>query len=446
MSLASPTPAPASTSEALKRQQRVVFATLLIGYASLYLCRANVDAAGPLLQELGYSKAQLGQVASSAVFAYAVGKVVLGAVGDQIGGKRIMLVAMFGSIAATVCIGLTSGLAMLTLFAVVNRFFQSGGWGGLVHVVSRWFPPGRHGRVMGALSASYEIGNVCALLLCGALVRAGLGWRALFLVNPALLAVVAVFVAIVLKGAPPKRAPAQTSESESATPTATESATAAEDREADERWTFGRAFPWLAKKPSFWVAIVLSMLLTFVRTGFLTWTPIYLAEIAKRAGSDTAISGAMMKSAIFPAAGVIAALATGPISDRFGPGRRAPVIVASLTIHVIAVLALAHAGVSDAVTATVAIGVCGLFLLGPYSLMAGAITLDVAGKRAAATAAGVVDGAGYLGASLVGVVIGAVAEKWGWTAAFDVIAGAGAAATLVAAAWWATLPRLARAA
>jgi sugar phosphate permease len=432
MPLASPaTAAPRGAS----RPERVVFATLLTGYASLYLCRANVDAAGPLLQEIGYSKAELGQVASTAVFAYAIGKVILGAVGDQIGGKRIILVAMFGSIVATVCIGVTSGLVMLTLFAVVNRFFQSGGWGGLVHVVSRWFPPGRHGRIMGALSASYEIGNVCTLLLCGALVRMGLGWRALFLVNPALLAVMAVAVLLVLKGAPSKRA------------NAADGADIAslEDREGDERWSFGRAFPWLAKRPAFWVAIVLSMLLTFVRTGFLTWTPIYLAEIAKRAGSDTAISGAMMKSAIFPAAGVIAAIATGPISDRFGPGRRAPVIVLSLVVHVVAVLALAHGGVSDTVTATIAIGVCGLFLLGPYSLMAGAITLDVAGKRAAATAAGVVDGAGYLGASLVGIVIGAVAEKWGWTAAFDVIAGAGAMATLVAAGWWAMLPPVARA-
>ena len=42
------------------------------------------------------------------------------------------------------------------LAAALNRFFQSGGWVSLVHVVGRWFPPGRHGAVMGALSTSYE--------------------------------------------------------------------------------------------------------------------------------------------------------------------------------------------------------------------------------------------------------------------------------------------------
>jgi len=112
------------------------------------------------------------------------------------------------------------------------------------------------------------------------------------------------------------------------------------------------------------------------------------------------------------------------------------VIVVSLAVHVLAVLALAHLKPSGTTAPVVAIGVCGLFLLGPYSLLAGALTLDVAGKRAAATAAGIVDGAGYAGASLVGVVIGLVSDKYGWSAVFDVIASAGFVAILIAAWWW----------
>jgi sugar phosphate permease len=404
--------------------ERRVFVLLLLGYASFYLCRANLDAAGPMLQQLGYSKAELGRVASLAIASYAVGKVVLGALGDRIGGKRVMLLALFGSVVANVCIGASSGLFMLGVFAVINRFFQSGGWGGLVHVVSRWFPPGKHGAIMGALSTSYELGNVATLLFCGLLAHVGFGWRALFLFNPAFLAIMGVALLLLLRGEPPKR---------DATPGD------GHVRPPPSTWRFREAFPWLAKKPAFWIAVLLSMLLTFVRTGFLTWTPIYLAEVARAAGSETAVSGAMMKSAIFPATGVVAALVTGLASDRLGPGRRAPAIVVSLTVHVVAVLALAHLSIRDSIVATAAIGACGLFLLGPYSLMAGAITLDIAGTRAAATAAGFIDGAGYAGASLVGVVIGGVAERWGWSAAFDVVAAAGAAATLLAAGWWMSL-------
>jgi sugar phosphate permease len=313
--------------------------------------------------------------------------------------------------------GISSGFWILVLAAALNRFFQSGGWVSLVQVVGRWFPPGRHGAVMGALSTSYELGNVGSLLLCGYIVKRGFGWRALFIVNPILFGFVAVIVFFALRGEPP--------------PTTTKSD---EEKKEDAlpQMRFREAFPFLAKKWDFWSTVVLSVLLTFVRTGFLTWTPTYLTEIARASGGGAgSVSTSIAKSAIFPATGVVAALVVGRMTDRFGPGKRAPVLVVSLALHVVAVLFLAHSGIKDTTTAMIAIGACGLFLLGPYSLMAGALALDVAGKRAASTAAGIIDGAGYLGASFVGVVLGRVSQRWGWSAAFDVVAFAGFTAMLV---------------
>ena len=192
------------------------------------------------------------------------------------------------------------------------------------------------------------------------------------------------------------------------------------------------ALPFLAKNPSFWYALALSVLLTFVRHGFLTWTPTFLTEVARASGEgEGAVSASIAKSAIFPATGIVAALVVGRISDSFGPGKRTTVLAGSLFFHVVAVLVLAHGHLRGTTSAMLAIGACGIFLLGPYSLMAGAIALDVAGTRAAATAAGFIDGAGYLGASLVGVVLGGVAEKYGWSASFDVVALAGFVAMLV---------------
>ena len=442
----------------IQRQQRVVFLTLLVGYGAFYLCRANFDAALPLLVQAGYSKTRLGNVASASVACYAFGKVALGVAGDAIGGKRIMLVALFGSVLATLGAGMSQGILALTAFVMINRLFQAGGWVGLVHVISRWFPPGRHGAVMGAMSTSYELGNVGALLFCGLLANTGLGWRPLFLVNPLVLALVGVLLATVLhatpkaaldagtRGAAPKRAALGAAshepgprgalrENETASVPGPSASDSASDS-GDDRVPLREVFPWLAKKPAFWATVALSMLVTFIRTGFLTWTPTYLYEVASASHGGSTISGSIVKSAIFPATGVVAALVIGRLSDRFGPGRRAPVVTVSLAFHVLAVLLLAHARLRDPIAATCAIGLCGLSVLGPYSLVAGALTLDVAGKRAASTAAGIIDGAGYAGATLVGVVIGRVADRWGWAAAFDVIAGAAGAATLLAGGWW----------
>ncbi len=390
---------------------RKVFWTLLAGYAAFYLCRANVDAAAPLLgKAFGYDKVKLGAISSLGTIAYAIGKVTLGPVGDRLGGRRIFLLALFGSVVASLAIGAAAGVFGLLLAAViVNRFSQSGGWGGLVNVVSKWFPPQRYGTVMGGLSTSYELGNVVALVLSG-IIGARLGWRALFLVNPALLALVGIYAFFALEGAP----------------TTTVDATI---RVAEERPRTAEVFRALAKQPAFWFGLALSFLLTFARSGFLAWTPMFLAEVTGQ------VQGGIVKSAIFPAAGVVSALAVGRISDRLGQGRRAPVMAVMLALLTVAVLVLAHFGTKSAALAFPMIGVCGLMLLGPYSLLGGAVSLDVAAGNGAATAAGLVDGVGYLGGSLAGIVMGALAATWGWAAAFDAVAGAALIAALLAGAW-----------
>jgi sugar phosphate permease len=178
----------------------------------------------------------------------------------------------------------------------------------------------------------------------------------------------------------------------------------------------------------------MSALLTFLRVAFLTWTPTYLYEVSRAAGHEE-VSGAIVKSAMFPAAGVVAALVVGFLSDRLGPGRRAPIMAASLAVVVALVLLLGHGGVREPFAAGALIAGVGLFLLGPYSLLAGAVALDVAGKRGTATATGMIDGAGYLGATAAPYALGATADRAGWSAAFDVVAVAALVATLVAAGW-----------
>ncbi len=389
-----------------------VFLTLLLGYAGFYFCRANVDAALPYLQaDYGYDKARLGTVTSIAILGYAIGKVVLGAATEAVGGRAMFLFALFSSVIASFAIGATHLFFGVAALICLNRFAQSGGWSGLVDVASRWFPRASYGTVMGGLSTSYELGNVVALLVSGA-VAYRFGWRALFVVNPAVLAIIGLVALFTLRGAP---APAQGRPSPA---------------KKHEVRSVLRA---LAKQRALGYALVLSFVLTFVRTGFLTWTPTFLAELAK--GEAHAVPIAIAKSAVFPAAGMIGALVVGRLSDRLGPGRRAPAMAASLALLVASVLLLAHAGVGSTRVAIVAVGACGLFLLGPYSLLSGAVSLDVAEDGGAATAAGLVDGVGYVGASLSGVVLGALADRGGWPLAFDAVALVSAVALAITIAW-----------
>ncbi len=421
-------------------RERVVLALLVAAYASIYLCRANIEPAWTMLAaKYGYDNEQTGAIFATALAAYAVGKVVLGAVGDLVGGKAILVFAMSTAVVASLLVGALdwpavvgarNALWVMGAFVVLNRFGQSGGWGGIVHIVARWFPPERSGAVMGIVSTSYDVGNVAALLLCAGLVQLGAGWRTLFVVNPLLLAVVLVVVVLALKGSPHHVSSRASAEVKAEARLVV--AAAAEDEKEALRSLLAR----LMRERGFWMAIALSFLLTFVRAGFMTWTPKYLYDVATAAGSTTALSGSIAKSAFFGAAGMMGSLVIGRLSDRWGPGRRAGIMTASLAALLLAVLALAHAGVTDPLGAAAIIGVAGFFLLGPYSLLGGAITLDVAGKRGASTTAGIVDGVGYVGASLAAIVLGSVSKRHGWSAAFDVIAAVTLAALVLAGIWW----------
>jgi MFS transporter, OPA family, glycerol-3-phosphate transporter len=408
----------------LSRSQQAAIAALLVAYGSFYLCRANVDASLPfLIREEGYDKTRLGKLSSIATFAYAIGKVVLGSAGDSLGGRRLMLIAVSGSVACSLAFGGSHVFVALVVFAAANRFFQAGGWPGLVHIVSRRFESARHGRIMGVLSTSYELGNVFALTLSGAVAR--FGYRALFVVNPLLFAALGGTALLSLQF---------------------ESSHTALERVADptpgpgqpRHWaTLRLHLPRLLRSGALWMTVVLSALLTFIRIGFLTWTPTYLAEVSHATG-NAGVSASIVKSAVFPAAGVVAALCVGPLSDRLGPGRRAPIIAASLAIVVVLVLALAHGDLHEPALLIAAIGI---FLLGPYSLIAGAMALDVGGKDGSATAAGIIDGAGYLGATLAPYLLGRVSDRAGWSAAFDVIAAVALVSALVSGAWSVVIAR-----
>ena len=61
-------------------------------------------------------------------------------------------------------------------------------------------------------------------------------------------------------------------------------------------------------------------------------------------------------------------------------------------------------------------------LIGPYSYLAGALSLDFGGKQGSATAAGIIDGVGYLGGVLAGDSIARISVAYGWQGAFNALA------------------------
>jgi OPA family glycerol-3-phosphate transporter-like MFS transporter len=419
----------------LRRWQMITVGSLCVGYAGYYLCRSNLSVVTPLLLEefgpSGLDKEIIGLIASSGVLFYAVGKVFSGVLCDFFGGRRTFLLGMVGSIIATVMFGLLTGVAAFMIIWSLNRLIQSTGWVSLVKITSNWFPFGMYGTVMGVLSLSFLFGDVLTRLFLGSLISAGIGWREVFFAAAGGLTVIAIGAQFLLKSSPTE--------------------IGEEEPEVNPQNLFGSE--GTHKRPSdmvmllrpllssfsFWMVATISLGLTLIRETFNIWTPTYLAEVAGLSAGSAATY-----SLLFPLFGGISVLVFGSMADRMGGGKRSLAVLAGL-VPLVAILGIMGSirEPGSAVLPLVLISAAAILMIGPYSFLAGVISLDLGGKVGSSTTAGLIDAAGYLGAIASGIGIGSLAQRAGWDAAFGSLAIVALVTVGATIAYWRFQERLA---
>lgn len=413
----------------------ITVGSLCVGYAGYYLCRSNLSVVTPLLLEefgpSGLNKEIIGLIASSGVLFYAVGKVLSGVLCDFVGGRRTFLLGMVGSIIATVMFGLLTGVAAFMIIWSVNRLIQSTGWVSLVKITSNWFPFGMYGTVMGVLSLSFLFGDVLTRLFLGSLISAGVGWRGVFFAAAGGLTVIAIGAQFLLKSSPTEIG----EEEPDVNPQNLFGSEGTHKRPSDMVMLLRP----LLSSFSFWMVATISLGLTLIRETFNIWTPTYLAEVA-----GLSVGSAATYSLLFPLFGGISVLVFGRMADRMGGGKRSLAVLAGL-VPLVAILGVMGSirEPGGAVLPLVLISAAAILMIGPYSFLAGAISLDLGGKVGSSTTAGLVDAAGYLGAIASGIGIGSLAQRAGWDAAFGSLAIVALVTVGATIAYWRFQERLA---
>jgi OPA family glycerol-3-phosphate transporter-like MFS transporter len=342
---------------------------------------------------------------------------------DFLGGRLVFLLGMAASVLCTVLFGLGSGLLVFTIAWACNRYVQSMGWGALTKIASRWFPVSVHASVMGFLCMSYLLGDGLGRLYLSGLLELGLSWRGLFLAAAGTLGVIALVSVFTLRSTP-----RDLGEEE---PAGNPENVFGSEGEAARPPGLWRLLRPLFASPTFWLVCLMNMGLTLIRETFNQWTPTYLHEMY---GLEPASAG--LRSMVFPMVGAVAAMGGGGLSARF-QGKHGRVAAPSMVLLVVALAILGTAPqMSSSALALVMIGGVSFFMCAPYSFCSGVMALDLGGKQGASTAAGLIDGAGYLGAILSGYGIGSLAERYGWQKAFISLAAVAGITTVATVVYW----------
>jgi OPA family glycerol-3-phosphate transporter-like MFS transporter len=355
---------------------------------------------------------RLGSIASAGVLAYALGKFVSGSLADLFGGRRNFLAGMAGAILFTLLFAIGGGFPIFTLAWIGNRLFQSAGWVGLVKVSSRWFSYSIYGTVMAVISLSYLFGDAASREVMALLLAAGMGWRGLFFTGAGLLSLLFIANLILLRETPQQRGlPAPQ----------TNPLNVYDDPAAKNKSTstnLASILRPLISSKFFWMVCGLSLGTTLLRETFNLWTPTYFVDYVGLSNADAA-----SRSALFPLFGGVSVLLAGFMSDRLGLNGRSLVLFGGLASGTACLFLLAHVpGHANPWLPVALVALIGFLLLGPYSYLAGAMSMDFGGDKGAATAAGIIDGVGYLAGVLSGDTMARITVQYGWRNAFIALA------------------------
>jgi sugar phosphate permease len=383
-------------------------------YLICYLDRGIISVAQPeIRQTFGLNLSQMGLVLAAFTWAYAIGQIPVGWLGDRFGPRTVLIVLLCWTSTSAIMTGAAFGLGSL----FVARFLLGIGEAGAFPVASRgmqlWFAPSERGRIQGVTHFFSRFAVAITPLTAGGLMVA-YGWRTMFFVFGAIGFLWVLAFWWFYRERPEDHPHVNRTE-------LAEIRGVEPDGSIKALNVARQDTPWrqILTSPNMWW-IALGYCCFFFGTNFyLTWYPTYLREYR---GLSVAALGLWGSIPLF--AGMAGDVVGGTISDlvlkrtRNAKLARRGVAAPGFVLAGVFVIPAAMAG--DATTSILFLAASFFFLewvIGP----AWAVPMDVGG-RFSGTVTGVMNMAGALAASLTAIVYGALFGAGYWVAPFLVSA------------------------
>jgi OPA family glycerol-3-phosphate transporter-like MFS transporter len=372
-------------------------------YATFYMGRYNFNVVkGEMGQRFHLDKAEMGLIATAGFWTYALSVIINGPLADRIGGRRAILFGGAGAALLNLVIGLlflngwaTKVLLGMSLLYAVNMYFQSFGALSVVKVNAAWFHVKERGVFGGIFGSMISAGYFLAITI-GGWILANYAWYWVFLIPSLAIAVMFAVDLLLVRDRPSHAGHADFD---------TGDASSGDDTPVDWGYLFKKVFT----HPVI-VTIALAEFCTgFVRQGLLLYFTEYLEEVHHVHRGTALFSWA---GGGITVGGIAGGIVCGWLSDKLFHSRRAPVAFIFYLGQILALLALGFAPGPG--TASFLIGFSCMFIFGVHGMLSGTASMDFGGRKAAASAAGMLDGIQYIASGLTGFGLGWILKTYGW--------------------------------
>jgi OPA family glycerol-3-phosphate transporter-like MFS transporter len=185
-----------------------------------------------------------------------------------------------------------------------------------------------------------------------------------------------------------------------------------------ERSSLVTVFRKVFASSTMWTIAAASMMIGFVRRSVVDdWWPKYFVNVHHADAKFRGFLPHRVATIGIAAAGIAGGLVFGLASDRIFRGRRAPVVVIAFggQVLVLGAFALADRAGAGPMAAALSLVALSFFVNGAHGMIGGASSMDFGGRKAAATAAGLFDGMQYVAGSVVGIGMGRLLDRFGWS-------------------------------
>src|SRR5579864_8824047 len=159
-----------------------VLLLLCLMYMITYLDRVSLANTATLIsKEYGFSKATMGIIFSSFVWAYALFQVPGGLLGDRFGPRRVLSVIMAYRTVIAVLTTMVSGFYTLWGIRFLLGVGEAGAFPTATRAMQMWYPRDERGLVQGVSHAASRLGGAIGPLVAVA-IMIRFGWRSVFYV------------------------------------------------------------------------------------------------------------------------------------------------------------------------------------------------------------------------------------------------------------------------
>ena len=382
-----------------------IFIGMYIGYAFYYFTRKSLVFAMPaLMDSLGYTKTQLGILASVLSISYGLSKFLSGIVADRSNPRYFMAMGLILTGCFNIFFGLSSSLLLFAIFWGLNGWFQGWGWPPCARLLTHWYSQSERGTWWGVWNTSHNVGGFLIPLLA-AYCAGHYGWRYAMYAPGILCIGVGLFLVYCLRDTPQSLG-LPSIEKFRGEPGASAPKV---ERELSTKEVL---LEYVLKNRFMWVLAVSYFFVYVIRTAVNDWGQLFLFESK---GFSLILAASCI--GMFEVGGFFGSLVAGTMSDRVYGGRRGPVNALFSVGVLLSLVGFWFAPAGHFVASSVLMFLIGFFIFGPQMLI-GMAAAELSHKKAAGTATGFVGWFAYLGAASAGFPVGKITQDFGWLGFF----------------------------